>query len=178
MLSDEIDSEVVTSLSYKLPKKVFGLYKSASLHTKQERKLPVQLYVLAACVVLMIVIGSRFKTRYGHITASSEVAVASPAPARAYRYETPAVPLANLRPADNFLAINIRRHLIAWLSSTITPSCRMCLNPRRPLPIWLSPWCFPSCPVVLSIARNPKGADATLIRLRRILSAPISAARL
>jgi zona occludens toxin len=66
--------------SYKLPKKVFGLYKSASLHTKQERKLPAQVYILAACVVLMIVIGARFKTRYDQITSPAEAAAASPAP--------------------------------------------------------------------------------------------------
>ncbi|OAI19974.1 hypothetical protein A1355_03230 [Methylomonas koyamae] len=63
---------------YKLPKHVFELYKSASLHTKQERKLPVQVYILAACLVGLVLVGMRFKARYDQITSPVENVVADP----------------------------------------------------------------------------------------------------
>ena len=46
----ERDSAI--SRRYRLPKKVFGLYKSASLHVKQSRRLPWQLYAVGAAVAV------------------------------------------------------------------------------------------------------------------------------
>lgn len=42
---------------YKLPRRVFDLYKSASLHTKPVRKIPVLLYVLAAVILALVFVG-------------------------------------------------------------------------------------------------------------------------
>lgn len=42
---------------YKLPKRVFDLYKSASLHTKPVRKLPPMLYLLAGAVLAAAGVG-------------------------------------------------------------------------------------------------------------------------
>lgn len=40
------------SRNYKLPKSVFSLYKSATIHVKQSRRLPVMVYVMAGAVLL------------------------------------------------------------------------------------------------------------------------------
>lgn len=42
---------------YKLPKKAFELYKSASLHVKQSRRIPITVYALFILLALMIAIG-------------------------------------------------------------------------------------------------------------------------
>lgn len=40
---------------YTLPKKIFGLYKSASLHTKLDKRKPMSLYVFVACIFFLVV---------------------------------------------------------------------------------------------------------------------------
>jgi len=45
------------SRSYRLPKSVFSAYKSASVHIKQSRRLPLRLYGIGACFVAMIGLG-------------------------------------------------------------------------------------------------------------------------
>ncbi len=44
---------------YTLPKKVYKLYKSAEVHTKQNRRLPVQVYILGALLVLGAILFAR-----------------------------------------------------------------------------------------------------------------------
>lgn len=44
--------DAATKRSYRLPAKVFGLYKSASIHVKQSRRIPVALFVLIGAVLL------------------------------------------------------------------------------------------------------------------------------
>jgi zona occludens toxin len=48
---------LAASRSYRLPKRVFGLYKSASLHVEHKRRVPVQVYVLAVVLAVAAVIG-------------------------------------------------------------------------------------------------------------------------
>ncbi|AVO48119.1 zonular occludens toxin [Melaminivora suipulveris] len=68
---------------YKLPRRVFDLYKSASLHTKPVRKVPLMLYILGAVLVALIVVGSLLWRK----TTKAEAPALAPAPAAT----TPAV---------------------------------------------------------------------------------------
>lgn len=56
---------------YKLNKSVFSLYKSSSLHTKQQKKIPFIAYVLLIFIFIFLLIGYRIKSRYD--TVSIEV---------------------------------------------------------------------------------------------------------
>lgn len=61
---DRSSRALAAKRKYKLPKHVFGLYKSAELHTKPARsKLPMQAYVLGLAVVLLIGLGYRIYQR-------------------------------------------------------------------------------------------------------------------
>lgn len=44
--------DAATKRGYRLPSKIFGLYKSASIHVKQSRRIPVALYVLIAAILV------------------------------------------------------------------------------------------------------------------------------
>ncbi|WP_426991912.1 zonular occludens toxin domain-containing protein [Methylomonas sp. CM2] len=48
---------------YSLPKRVYGLYKSAEMHTKQNRKLPPQLYFLIFAVLFTLFGAYRFSKK-------------------------------------------------------------------------------------------------------------------
>lgn len=48
---------------YKLPKQVFKLYKSSSLHTKLNQRKPLSFYVLCFCAVVLAIIGYRIYHR-------------------------------------------------------------------------------------------------------------------
>lgn len=58
--------ESAAVINYKLPKKVFGLYKSAQVHTKQAKRIPFLAYVVAVAVVAVPVLGWRL---YDSVTA-------------------------------------------------------------------------------------------------------------
>lgn len=45
---------VAVTRSYKPPKKVFGLYKSATRHLKHKRRIPKQIYVVAAVILTLV----------------------------------------------------------------------------------------------------------------------------
>jgi len=64
-------SDAVKS-SYKLDKKVFPLYKSASLHTKTERKIPTVLYVLFFVVIALCLLGYRMYDRANNYLSEPE----------------------------------------------------------------------------------------------------------
>lgn len=65
---------------YKLPKRVFGLYKSASLHVKQKRRLPLAVYVFVAVLGVAGVLGYRVFDRVSSaINGESKPAAASAA---------------------------------------------------------------------------------------------------
>ncbi len=48
---------------YKLPKQIFKLYKSASLHTKLNKRKPLSFYVLCFCALVLAIIGYRIYNR-------------------------------------------------------------------------------------------------------------------
>ena len=61
------------SRPYKLPKKVFGLYKSASLHTKQDKRVPTSVYFLAAAFVVALFMGVKtFQNIAGKVNQESQ----------------------------------------------------------------------------------------------------------
>ncbi len=49
---------------YRLEKKVFSLFKSASLHTKQTKKIPMSFYIIFVALFLLIVLVYRLNTRF------------------------------------------------------------------------------------------------------------------
>lgn len=53
------DRAVAVRQRYTLPKKAFGLYKSASLHIKQKRRIPKALYAFVALVLIAAFLGYR-----------------------------------------------------------------------------------------------------------------------
>lgn len=61
-------SDAVKS-SYKLNPKMFDLYHSASLHTKQKRKLPVAVFILGLAVIGFIALGSRIYFRLSELNS-------------------------------------------------------------------------------------------------------------
>jgi len=64
--SSRTERESSASRKYSLPKKVFGLYKSASLHTKQSRRIPFMAYVVGFAIIAVPALGWRM---YDSITA-------------------------------------------------------------------------------------------------------------
>lgn len=46
------DRATATTRKWKLPKRVFGLYQSASIHTKVKRRLPISVYASAAALLV------------------------------------------------------------------------------------------------------------------------------
>ncbi len=58
-LDTQATSNAVKS-SYNLPKHVFKLYKSATIHTKLERKIPFQLYALVGLLLVAVILSYRF----------------------------------------------------------------------------------------------------------------------
>lgn len=60
---------VAVTRSYKPPKKVFGLYKSATLHLKHKRRIPKQIYLVAATILILVLGGWRI---YSNIASRME----------------------------------------------------------------------------------------------------------
>jgi zona occludens toxin len=52
--------DIAARRSYKLPKKVFSLYKSAEVHTKIKRRVPTYVIVIAVCVLIFAGLTYRF----------------------------------------------------------------------------------------------------------------------
>lgn len=71
------DVSVAIRTRYKLPKEVFGLYKSASEHTKVVRRLPPQVYVFTAIVVILVGGGIYIRARMQSMSAPAPVSKAS-----------------------------------------------------------------------------------------------------
>lgn len=59
--------QISASRRYKLPKKVFGLYKSATVHTKQRVRMPVAVYVLVVALIAVIAGGWYWAVRIKQI---------------------------------------------------------------------------------------------------------------
>ncbi len=75
--------EIAVREKYSPPREVFGLYKSAELHTQIKRKTPISLYAVALCVPLLI--GLSYYA-YNRIAARTNVA---PSPAANKSNPTP-----------------------------------------------------------------------------------------
>lgn len=60
--------DIAASRSYKLPKEVFGLYKSANVHLKPVRRIPNAAYMLAGAVAVVGFLGYRGYTRFNEVT--------------------------------------------------------------------------------------------------------------
>lgn len=59
---------------YKLNKKVFSLFKSASLHTKQSKKIPLSFYLIFVALFILAALMYRLNTRYsGHINPETKI---------------------------------------------------------------------------------------------------------
>lgn len=86
--SSRSERETSASRKYKLPKKVFGLYKSASLHTKQPRRIPVWAFVIAFAIVAVPALGwrlyqsinSRFEPAEASVSATTSRELGQPVP--------------------------------------------------------------------------------------------------
>jgi zona occludens toxin len=68
---------------YTLPKKVFGLYKSASLHVKQTHRKPLAFYGLFACITALLILGYLSYKRVSSHMEPAAVAQTSAQPAQA-----------------------------------------------------------------------------------------------
>lgn len=77
-------TESTTALSqaatrpYRLPKSIYGKYKSASLHVKQTRRLPLSVFVLVACLVGLVWLGSHIVDRVGGAIAGEAATQPTP----------------------------------------------------------------------------------------------------
>lgn len=63
--------QLSASRRYKPPKKVFGLYKSATVHLKQRFRLPLAFYVLFAVIAIGAFIGYRMYDRFKQVTSQA-----------------------------------------------------------------------------------------------------------
>jgi len=59
--------------TYKLNKKVFGMYESSSLHTKQTKKIPMAVYALPVLLLVIVLIGFRVNQRKIEITEPTQI---------------------------------------------------------------------------------------------------------
>jgi zona occludens toxin len=65
---------------YRLPKRAFSQYRSASLHVKPVRSMPASVFVLGFAAIAMVVLGVRV---YANISEKTAPAAKAPAPAQA-----------------------------------------------------------------------------------------------
>lgn len=69
------DRGAAAARSYRLPKRVFGLYRSASLHVKQTRRLPTAVYVFGGVVAIGAALAwHNYRTLAGAIDGSGKYA--------------------------------------------------------------------------------------------------------
>lgn len=89
------DTSKAARRRYKLPKHIFGLYKSASVHTKIKRRLPTAVYVLGAVLLVAGVLGFRVYNRADQLMKPKELMAIAREPAGS---AGPAGGAASLRP--------------------------------------------------------------------------------
>lgn len=73
-VDDKTALNSVPSRSFKLPKKVFSLYTSSSLHIKQKFRIPLQFYYLLVIALILGYIGWSFYHRYHQVVNPVPVA--------------------------------------------------------------------------------------------------------
>lgn len=88
----DIDSTIGESIksNYTLPKEVFKLYKSASLHTTVSRKKPWVLYALPVLVIIVLFMFNSLKNRI--LNAATPVPITSPPVLSSPSTSSPVVP--------------------------------------------------------------------------------------
>lgn len=69
------DRDATVTRPYTLPKHVFGKYKSAEIHTKTSKRLPISLYVAVVAIVVFLGIGWKVVDSVKSRTAEPEKAV-------------------------------------------------------------------------------------------------------
>lgn len=62
---------------YKLPKQIFGMYKSASLHTKLDKRKPMTFYVMVAALIAVVLGGYQVSKKIGGTIAAGSMTGAS-----------------------------------------------------------------------------------------------------
>lgn len=77
------ERDIASKRKYKLPKQVFDLYKSSSLHIKQKHSIPTPLIVVVVCLMIAAVAGVFVYQRMHSRIAPTEAAPDSPAPRQA-----------------------------------------------------------------------------------------------
>lgn len=65
--------DICAKRRYRLPKHVYSLYKSSSLHLKVKHRLPPQVYVLASVVIVFAVIFWYMNKRYHQVVSPSNI---------------------------------------------------------------------------------------------------------
>lgn len=96
-----LNRESAASRKYKLPKQVFGLYKSAQIHTKQPRRIPVWAFVIAFAIVAVPALGwrlyqsinSRFEPAEASVSATTSWELGQPVPTGVGSRPAPAAPV-------------------------------------------------------------------------------------
>lgn len=122
---------------YTLPRKVFGLYKSASMHVKPVRKVPPLAYIAGVGVVALVVLGGFAVRQYGRAVESKPASVGPAAPVVQSSVALGGVPSAPDRVAG-------------------PPDERVDFIPR----IGGRPWTAPAYDVVRQVVRMPHVAGA------------------
>lgn len=72
------DRDTAVSRRYRLPRQVFGLYKSASLHVEQTRRIPLALYGFAGLLLFFLVGAYMMSERLGFSESEPEPVTTSP----------------------------------------------------------------------------------------------------
>lgn len=101
---NKTERDATVTRPYRLPKQVFGKYKSAEIHTKNSKRLPFSFYVALAAIVAFVGIGWKvfdtFKTRTAEPEKTTKTETqAAPAPIAASEVKDPATMLVEFNPA-------------------------------------------------------------------------------
>lgn len=110
--------DISASRRYKLPKKVFGMYKSASLHIKQKHRIPFVVYLLAAALLGCSFLAYRVYSRINDVASGNPFGKSGPSAlpsngvpgAPEQRAAVPVDPLAQYKPAVPDLAFTAPRY--------------------------------------------------------------------
>ena len=94
--------DISASRRYKLPKKVFGMYKSASLHIKQKHRIPFVVYLLGAALIACVFLGYRVYTRVNDVASGNPFGKNGASALSGGNGNTPVsgAPVAQARPVD------------------------------------------------------------------------------
>lgn len=134
--------DISASRRYKLPKKVFGLYKSASLHIKQKARIPRAAYFLIFAIIALPLAGyyllTRFKeeaTAKNPFSAQAKVGGQGPTEEGVGRRPPPVDLVASYQPRVQGLAYSAPRY-DKLTEATHVPLPAACLATARDCRCW------------------------------------------